>query len=341
MVLADFSKAFDTVSFDTVSFKTMINKLHSLKFSKNFLLWLTIYLSGRRHYVQINDRKSNSIPAYLGIPQGSILGPMLFNLYVADLQGSLPSSFKCHQYADDTTMYSSCAVPLINSKVVEVNSSLEALSLWSRQSNHALNSKKTKTMLISTSQMSRVHSLHDKEIEIQINGKPLERVKSTKLLGLRLNEHLIWDEHVNEVSKSCYGILRIIRKLKNFTDFKLRKQLAEALVITKLDYCDVVYNPLPKYLVKRLQRVQYAAAGFVTSKWISDVKELIKLGWLPIEERREWHLLISWPNHLKLIRVNHRAVARGYWGGGVVNPPNFLKINIFGKSGWPFGKLRQ
>jgi hypothetical protein len=69
-------------------------------------------------------------------------------------------------------------------------------------------------MLISTSQMSRVHSLYDKEIEIQINCKPLERVKSTKLLGLRLNsEHLIWDEDVNEVSKSCYGILRIIRKL--------------------------------------------------------------------------------------------------------------------------------
>jgi hypothetical protein len=73
---------------------------------------------------------------------------MLFTLYVADLQGSHPSSFKCHQYADETTMLSSCAVPLINWKVVEVNSSLDALSLWSRQSNLALNPKTTKTMLI-------------------------------------------------------------------------------------------------------------------------------------------------------------------------------------------------
>jgi hypothetical protein len=81
----------------------------------------------------------------------------------------------------------------------------------------------------------------------------------------------------------------------------------------------MLYNPLPKYLVKGLQRVQYAAAGFVASKWISDVKELIKLGWLPVEERREWHLIKvahkalysdSWPNHLKLIRVSHSRTLR-------------------------------
>ena len=113
MVLVDFSKAFDTVHYGT-----LITKLSSLGFFKSFLLWLTSYLSDRTHFVQIDDRISTPERERFGEPQGSILGPMLFKLYVSDLQENRPASAKVYQYADNTTI-------LISSRPSELQKSAE------------------------------------------------------------------------------------------------------------------------------------------------------------------------------------------------------------------------
>ena len=153
MVLADFSKAFDTVNY-----KVLITKLSTLGFSKPFLCWLNSYLSDRSHFVQIDDRTSESVNVGFGVPQGSILGPMLVNLFVSDLQDHLPSSISSFQYADDTTIYSSCPTPELQRCAQELNSTQNTVSSLSNDSHLALNSKKTKTKLLFTSQMSHVHS---------------------------------------------------------------------------------------------------------------------------------------------------------------------------------------
>ena len=100
-VLADFSKAFDTVSYPTV-----LRKLHSQGFSKNYLRWVISYLTGRQQFVQIDDVMSDPTNISFGVPQGSILGPVLFNLYVNDLSETFDSTITSHQYADDTSFYS-------------------------------------------------------------------------------------------------------------------------------------------------------------------------------------------------------------------------------------------
>ena len=234
---------------------------------------------------------------------------MLFNLYVTDLPDNLPVDVKSFQYADDTTIYTSCTVPSIASKARDLNSSLASLGTWSKHSNLALNAKKTKSMLISTSQMARVHSLSTHELGLTISEMPLERVRLFKLLGVHIDEHLKWDEHISHLLKSCYGVLRTLRKLKNFTEFKLRKQLAETLIISKLDYCDVVFHPLPQFLLNRLQRLQFATASFVTCKYVDNINTVLKLGWLPVKERRDYSLLKhafkainynKWPSYLQL-----------------------------------------
>ena len=211
MVLADFSKAFDTVNY-----KVVITKLSTLGFSKPFLRWLNSYLSDRSRFAQIDDRTSESVNVGFGVPQESVLGAMLFNLYVSDLQDHLPSSIGSFQYADDTTIYSSCPAPELQTCAQELNSTLNTVSSWSNDSHLALNSKKTKTMLLSTSQISLVYSLYKNRPAITISDSTLKYVDVSKLLGVHFQHHLNWDEHVQATCKGCYGTIQIIRKVKNF-----------------------------------------------------------------------------------------------------------------------------
>ena len=177
-VLADFSKAFDTVSYSTI-----LRKLHSQGFSKEYLKWVTSYLTGRRQFVQIDDAVSNTTNVCFGVPQGSILGPVLFNLYVNDLSENLDDSISSHQYADDTTIYAHCKPADIKSCEEKIQSNLDKLSTWSSSNtNLVLNPNKTKVMLFSTSQLSRVHQLdEDRYVHLHANGIELKRTKCAAL----------------------------------------------------------------------------------------------------------------------------------------------------------------
>ena len=212
MVCADYSKAFDTVQF-----KALLRKMHCMGFSKTFLLWVHNYLTQRRQFVQIDDRSSEMVPVHFGVPQGSILGPVLFNLYVADLQGMLDCP--CYQYADDTTFYLHSKVSALAQCSVELNGVLSRLGDYSESSNLALNCSKTKWMLISTPQMARVHNLDVCSVPVACREISLARITCTKLLGVHLDQNLKWNEHVKSLLTSCYGTLSILRKLKNLAPF--------------------------------------------------------------------------------------------------------------------------
>ena len=117
-----------------------------------------------------------------------------------------------------------------------------------------------------------------------------------------------WEEHINFISRSYYSVLGTLRKIKNFTDFNLGKFLAQCLTLSKIDYCDTVFYPLPNYLMKRLQKLQFAAGSFVTEH-IKGIADIVKIGWLPIKQRREYILLKlvfkvyylpTWSSYLKL-----------------------------------------
>ena len=115
-------------------------------------------------------------------------------------------------------------------------------------------------------------------------------MSSAKLLGTHIHHNLKWEENVKQISASCYRTLRILKKLKNFLPFHIRKQLVQALVLSKLNYNCVVYHNLPHSLVKRLQRIQTACASFVVGKFV-EREDIIKLSWLPVKEHIEWQLL--------------------------------------------------
>ena len=115
-------------------------------------------------------------------------------------------------------------------------------------------------------------------------------------------------------ARAGYGTIQIIRKLKNFAGYRLRKHLVESLVLSKLDYCDTVYYPLPEFQLKRLQRVQLVAASFVLSRYVNDINDIVKMGWLPVREWKDFHVLklvhqalhsSSWPSYVPQDTVQH------------------------------------
>ena len=125
---------------------------------------------------------------------------------------------------------------------------------------------------------------------------------------MKLNEHLKWNLHLDEVIRSCYAVLADLRWLKRFTTFHLRKQLAELLVLSKLNYCNCLYGSLPAYLLKLLQKVQNSAAGFVNGRY-SKAGDVVSIGWLLIKERINYSIAKlafqalndeRWPGYLTL-----------------------------------------
>ena len=145
-------------------------------------------------------------------------------------------------------------------------------------------------MVISTKQLSKQHSLQSYSPVLKVGEKNLEREHCSKLLGVTLNEHLSWDDHIAKVTSSCFCTISILRKFKNLMPFKLKRQVAELLVLSKMDYADAIFRPLPLRLLKRLQKVQNAAASFVLGRYAKE-KDVMTLGWLPMKERRDWHLM--------------------------------------------------
>ena len=124
-VFTDYSKAFDTIGFSD-----SIKKMHTLNFSERSSYWIFSYLTDRRHFVQIDSNISNTLYTNFGVPQGSILGLVLFNLCVADMK-SISNGSECIQYADNSTIYRSCNMKNISKCSNEVESDLNAVEVWS------------------------------------------------------------------------------------------------------------------------------------------------------------------------------------------------------------------
>ena len=144
---------------------------------------------------------------------------------------------KCSQHADDTSMYVHSKPRELKQCVNEMNRSLNNLASWSEQRKLALDTSKTKAMLLTTSQMAAHHSLQKTgTVQRTVDDKKIEVVGNYKVLGLHIN-------HVLTSMSKGYGVLTVLRKLKNMALFQLREQLVESLVLSKLDYCDV-YNPI-------------------------------------------------------------------------------------------------
>ena len=238
-IFADFSKAFDTVNY-----KTLLSHLNNLGFSKHLLKLLSSYLSNRYQYVQVDDRVSKRLLVNFGVPQGSILGPILFNLYVTSINTNGDSEYLL--YADDTTLLRYSKVKDLPDTIKAMQAELNNINQWSIDNNLALNATKTKMTLFSTAQLSHFHNLSKFETVLTSNDQPLDRVEFFNILGVRFNQHLSWKDHINYVTKSCFATLKSLNLFKRSASLPLRKTLAESIILSKLRYGNFLFGDLTK-----------------------------------------------------------------------------------------------
>ena len=302
----DYSKAFDTVDF-----KTLLCKLRRLGFSYSASTLMLSYLSDRKQFVQINDEKSDEVPVIFGVPQGSVLGPILFNLYTADLQEHINGG-ETNQYADDTTNCDHCKPKELPSKLEGLSSRFDEMKQWSKGNNLAFNEAKTKLMLLSSSRIAKLHHLNDPAnltFNFKHQGQPIERVTCYKLLGVQLDQHLNWENQIKKICSCVYSRLYVLCYLRRTASFHLRKQLAESLLLSRLHYCISLFWNLPLSQIRKLDRLKRRIASFVTLKF-SSTEDVIALGWLPMKKEIEYSIMRL--AHKSMHEQNFPSYLRGF-----------------------------
>jgi hypothetical protein len=260
MVLLDYSRAFDCINVPL-----LLSKLHYYGFDEKSIRWFRSYFEHRRQIVKLSQKDGSdllSVPVGVtrGVPQGSILGPLLFILYSADIINCIKFC-KYQLYADDLQVYISFHPEDTVSGVVMLNEDLKRLSEWSASNSLVINPRKSKYIVLGS--VKQTNNIIAKCPSIVIQDTIVERVDEARNLGLLLDTNLRFESHVAETVRNCFYRLKILYNIRNLLSVDLRVRLCEALILSKLNYCLTAYGPcLLKRTQRLIQRVQNACARF-------------------------------------------------------------------------------
>ena len=279
VVLIDLKKAFDTVDH-----QILLRKLELYGIKGEALTLLKSYLTNRNQKCQIKNSFSTERLIKCGVPQGSILGPLFFLLYINDLPQCLNKT-KPRLFADDTNLTASG--DSITDLETAVNSDLENLRKWLIANKLSLNVAKTEFMLIGSKTMIKKNS--DSRLNVFIENKQIKQVSECKTLGVIVDRHLSWKSNSENICKKITAGISAIRRVKPFVDKDTLISIYNAIVRPYFDYCCEVWHVFGESQSKRLQKLQNRAARIILNM-SNDVNHSIALralGWEPLKTERK------------------------------------------------------
>jgi hypothetical protein len=264
-IFLDLSKAFDTLDHNIL--KTKLNQ-YGIRGVANH--WIESYLDNRKQFVLYNQHQSPTSSIKCGVPQGSILGPLLFLLYINDLP-SYSSKLKFIMFADDTNIIYSHKDP----KLLEstLNKELNIISNWFKLNKLSLNIKKTNIMIFK----NKYSHVPTPDIKITIDDKNIDRVKVTKFLGILIDDNLSWKSHTSHVTKIVSKYNGIFRRLRPFLPLDVLNSLYNTLVFPYLNYCAIIWADNNNAHIHSLFLIQKKIIRTCTnSVWLAHTDPLFK-----------------------------------------------------------------
>ena len=286
--LLDMSAAFDTVDHSILLQRAEV----SFGLSGTVLSWLTSFLDGRTPQVVLNGAASSVEKITSGVPQGSVLGPLLFLLYTADIP-LIAHAFGLgvHCYADDGQLYLSGSAESSGASISVVVDCIAEMDRWMASNRLKLNADKTQFIWLG----SRQQLLKVEIDSIQLGSGSVSLKSSVNNLGVIFDSQLSMRDHVRHVCRSCFYQLRQLRVVRRSLTFEASAQLVHAFINSRLDYCNSLLAGVGDQLIGRLQSVLRAAARLVLQKKKYDrISDDIrnKLHWLPIRQRISFKLCL-------------------------------------------------
>jgi hypothetical protein len=336
LILLDFSKAFNCINYDILCSKL----LNFFNFSRDAADFMLNFLQGRSQSTMWGDQKSDFNPLIGGVPQGTIGGPKIFNLYVNDLLKIIRSCIT-HAYADDFQLLFTCKISEMVQCVNNINSNLCNISDWGKSNGIILNVKKCKVILFG--QQNDLNNVNmDTLPAITIDNELLEFCNTVNNLGLHFDPLLSWEIHVRNVSKKVMGNLYALNRQRNFIPKELKPKLIQSLIFPHFFYCDIVYQDISQKLKLKLQKLQNACVRFACNlkkyDHISPSYKILK--WQKMDVLREFHIACfvfkaihcqAFPSYIKNLFISlsesHGRATRSR-DSLILKMPNY-KLNAF------------
>ena len=280
LIIMDFAKAFDKVPH-----RRLLHKLEYYGIRGSTHKWINSWLSGRTQQVVLDGQASDPVPVLSGVPQGSVLGPVLFLLFINDLPDNIRSSVRL--FADDCVLYRN-----IHSlqDCLTLQEDLTSFGQWEADWQMKFNVAKCHSMRVTRHQ-------HHKQIlfDYSLHNQTLENVQSAKYLGITITDNMDWGQHVSEISSKATKTLGFLRRNLAFAPRSTKEVAYKTLVRPKLEYAAPIWSPHLKLQINQIEKVQRTAARWTCRRWrnTSSVGEMLdELDWPSLEARRDQSSLL-------------------------------------------------